>query len=37
MKDPVCRTLFPARIPRTGFRFRAVLLPMLFLTVFLCA
>lgn len=36
MKTPVGRTLFPARIPRIGFRFRAFLLPVLLLTVF-CA
>ena len=35
MKDRVGRTPFDPRM--TGFRFRAVLLPMLFLTVFLCA
>ena len=33
----VGRTPFPARISRTGYRFRAVLLPMLLLAVFLCA
>ena len=37
MKDRVGRTSFSARIPRTGLRFRAFLLPALFLTVFLCA
>ncbi|MBR4717383.1 MAG: hypothetical protein IKP09_04920, partial [Lentisphaeria bacterium] len=37
MKDRVGRTSFPARIPRTGLRFRAFFLPALFLTVFLCA
>ena len=37
MKDRVGRTMFCSRMTRTGFRFRAVLLPMLFLTVFLCA
>ncbi len=37
MKDRVGRASFPARIPRIGFRFRAFLLPALFLTVFLCA
>ncbi len=37
MKDRVGRTSFPARIPRIGLRFRAFLLPALFLTVFLCA
>ena len=37
MKDRVGRTSFPARIPRTGLRFRAFFLLTLFLTVFLCA
>jgi uncharacterized lipoprotein YddW (UPF0748 family) len=37
MKDPAGRTPFPSRTSRTGFRFLAVLLPTLFLALFLCA
>lgn len=37
MKDRVDRIMFSSRKPRTGFRFRAFLVPTLFLTVFLCA
>jgi uncharacterized lipoprotein YddW (UPF0748 family) len=36
MKDRLGRPLFRSRTPRTGFHFRAFL-PVLFLTVFLCA
>ncbi len=37
MKDRAGSIPFCSRTPRAGFRFRAVLLPTLFLTVFLCA
>ena len=37
MKDRVGRTQFRSRMPRIAFRFRALLLPALVLTVFCCA
>ncbi len=37
MKKRIGTTAFPSRMRRHGIRFRPILLPMLFLTMFLCA